>query len=175
MPFEDLQDPYGITMWPQYKGRDGCRTPMPWQADEVQAGFSTVEPWLPVSAAQQARAVDRQQAAPDSVLKTAQALLAWRRATPLLREGSIRFVDAPESVLMFERRLDPADATGAPQECMLLAFNTSDQPVELLLPAGWQGVALQTGTPLGASARLGADGLRLQIDPLGAAVALATA
>ncbi|NZD46798.1 GntR family transcriptional regulator, partial [Sphaerotilus sulfidivorans] len=42
------------------------------QADEAQAGFSTVEPWLPVSAAQQARAVDRQQAAPDSVLKTAQ-------------------------------------------------------------------------------------------------------
>ena len=175
VPFERLQDPYGLAFWPEFKGRDGCRTPMPWQTDEVQAGFSTAEPWLPVSAAQQARAVDRQQAAPDSVLKTAQALLAWRRATPLLREGSIRFVDAPESVLMFERRLDPADATGAPQECMLLAFNTSDQPVELLLPAGWQGVALQTGTPLGASARLGADGLRLQIDPLGAAVALATA
>ena len=30
--FEDLQDPYGITMWPEFKGRDGCRTPMPWQA-----------------------------------------------------------------------------------------------------------------------------------------------
>ncbi|MEO8410970.1 MAG: alpha-amylase family glycosyl hydrolase [Propionivibrio sp.] len=28
--FEDLQDPFGITMWPEYTGRDGCRTPMPW-------------------------------------------------------------------------------------------------------------------------------------------------
>lgn len=38
--FEDLQDPYGITMWPEYKGRDGCRTPMPWQAKAVDLGFS---------------------------------------------------------------------------------------------------------------------------------------
>jgi glycosidase len=30
LAFEDLQDPYGITMWPEFKGRDGCRTPMPW-------------------------------------------------------------------------------------------------------------------------------------------------
>lgn len=26
--FEDLQDPYGIQFWPEYKGRDGCRTPL---------------------------------------------------------------------------------------------------------------------------------------------------
>ncbi|MFM2348048.1 MAG: hypothetical protein RL654_2801 [Pseudomonadota bacterium] len=168
VPFERLQDPYGLAFWPEFKGRDGCRTPMPWQADEVQAGFSTAEPWLPVSAAQQARAVDRQQAAPDSVLKTAQALLAWRRATPLLREGAIRFRDAPDAVLMFERRLDRADA---PQKCMLLAFNTADQPVEVQLPMDWLGLTLQTDTPLGATARLSSDGLHLLIDPLGAAIA----
>ena len=27
--FEQLQDPYGKTMWPKFKGRDGCRTPFP--------------------------------------------------------------------------------------------------------------------------------------------------
>ena len=26
--FDDLQDPYGIEFWPEFKGRDGCRTPM---------------------------------------------------------------------------------------------------------------------------------------------------
>ena len=25
--FEDLQDPFGIEFWPDFKGRDGCRTP----------------------------------------------------------------------------------------------------------------------------------------------------
>jgi alpha-glucosidase len=29
-------------------GRDGCRTPMQWEAND-HAGFSEVEPWLPVS------------------------------------------------------------------------------------------------------------------------------
>ena len=48
--FEDLQDPYGIEFWPEFKGRDGCRTPMVWQAGAVNAGFSTAEKtWLPVS------------------------------------------------------------------------------------------------------------------------------
>ena len=46
--FEDLQDPYGITFWPNFKGRDGCRTPMPWenldnsQPNAHNAGFSEV-------------------------------------------------------------------------------------------------------------------------------------
>ena len=28
--FHELTDPPGITFWPDYKGRDGCRTPMVW-------------------------------------------------------------------------------------------------------------------------------------------------
>ena len=31
LTFEDLHDPYGIEFWPEYKGRDGCRTPMIWE------------------------------------------------------------------------------------------------------------------------------------------------
>ena len=48
--FEDLQDPYGIEFWPEFKGRDGCRTPMVWQSDNQTGGFSTGKPWLPVPA-----------------------------------------------------------------------------------------------------------------------------
>ena len=37
--FEDLQDPYGIQFWPEFKGRDGCRTPMVWET-QSNGGFS---------------------------------------------------------------------------------------------------------------------------------------
>ncbi len=30
LAYQDLQDPYGIQFWPEFKGRDGCRTPMVW-------------------------------------------------------------------------------------------------------------------------------------------------
>ncbi len=33
VPFELLQDLYGRAFWPEFKGRDGCRTPMPWTAE----------------------------------------------------------------------------------------------------------------------------------------------
>ncbi|WP_300581376.1 alpha-amylase family glycosyl hydrolase, partial [uncultured Pseudoalteromonas sp.] len=67
--FEDLQDPYGITFWPNFKGRDGCRTPMPWDAaDAEQAGFSTVKPWLPVGDAHKSVAVNTQDQDKDSIL-----------------------------------------------------------------------------------------------------------
>ncbi len=34
--FEDLQDPYGIEFWPEFKGRDGCRTPMVWETSQPE-------------------------------------------------------------------------------------------------------------------------------------------
>ena len=47
--FEDLRDPYGIRFWPAFKGRDGCRTPMPWEASRAHAGFTMADKsWLPV-------------------------------------------------------------------------------------------------------------------------------
>jgi len=49
VPFEDLRDPYGIRFWPKFRGRDGCRTPIPWASDNTYSGFSEVKPWLPVS------------------------------------------------------------------------------------------------------------------------------
>jgi alpha-glucosidase len=89
IPLEKLQDPFGITFWPEYKGRDGCRTPMPWSGHERYAGFSEAEPWLPIPEEHRNRAVDVQEAAPDSVLNAFRRFLAWRREHPALRSGSI--------------------------------------------------------------------------------------
>ncbi|WP_022974402.1 alpha-amylase family glycosyl hydrolase, partial [Xanthomonas maliensis] len=128
--FEDLRDPYGITFWPTFKGRDGCRTPMPW-TDAPSAGFTSGTPWLPLGADHRANAVSVQQADPTSVLHAVQAFLAWRKQHPALREGSIRFAQTAEPVLMFER----AHAG----QTLLLAFNLSAVPAMASLPAGkWQ-------------------------------------
>ena len=54
VPYESLRDPYGIAFWPAFKGRDGCRTPMPWDSSE-RGGFSSAKPWLPVPRAAPAR------------------------------------------------------------------------------------------------------------------------
>ena len=125
VPFESLQDPYGITFWPTFKGRDGCRTPMPWNGG-INAGFSMGEPWLPVPAEHRALAVSLQETAGDSALSGFRAFMAWRKTQPALRWGSIRFIDTPEPVLAFTRQHG--------DETMLVAFNLSKQAVSLALP-----------------------------------------
>ena len=55
--FEELTDPPGIRFWPEYKGRDGCRTPIPWDEGEAPNGFTTGKPWLPVKPPHSALAV----------------------------------------------------------------------------------------------------------------------
>jgi alpha-glucosidase len=128
IPYEKLQDPSGITFWPEYKGRDGCRTPMPWTAQGAFAGFSEVEPWLPIPKEHRGRAVDLQDSAVDSVLNAYRRFLAWRRNHPTLRIGSIRFIDAPKEALALVRE--------HASERIVAAFNLSDRAVTVPLPAG---------------------------------------
>ena len=70
IPYEQLVDPYGIAFYPEFKGRDGCRTPMPWKHDLENAGFcpDTVSPWLPIPPEHRAKAVDISQGQPDPTL-----------------------------------------------------------------------------------------------------------
>jgi len=100
--FEDLRDPYGIAFWPSFKGRDGCRTPMPWD-DSDTAGFTTGLPWLPIPASHRARSVAVQETDPGSTLHAVRTFLRWRASQPALVDGDIRFLDAAEPVLAFER------------------------------------------------------------------------
>ena len=103
VPFERLQDPEAIANWPLTLGRDGARTPMPWTAEAAHAGFSTVEPWLPVDPAHRRIAVDRQRADAGSVLNLARRLLAFRRDHAALRTGGIETLNLPGNLLGFER------------------------------------------------------------------------
>ncbi|MGF1658958.1 MAG: alpha-glucosidase [Rubrimonas sp.] len=105
VPYEMLRDPYGVRFWPDFRGRDGCRTPMPWSASVAHGGFTAGEPWLPVGPDHLSRAVSLQEGDPASPLERARAFLAWRRERPELKSGDIAFHDAEEPVLAFTRSL----------------------------------------------------------------------
>ncbi|MEF0938596.1 beta-galactosidase BglA [Rhizobium sp. BR 362] len=129
LAFEDLRDPYGIRFWPAFKGRDGCRTPMPWEASRVHAGFSTAEKsWLPVPYQQASLAVDKQEADAQSVLHHYRETLAFRKQHAALVDGDMTFLDTEEDVLAFTRRKGG--------ETLLFVFNLSREPVKVALPKG---------------------------------------
>ena len=89
VPFDRLTDPSGLAGWPLYKGRDGCRTPFPWDGELPNGGFSRTEPWLPADPAQAARSAAAQTGEAGSMLELARALIAWRRATAAVRAGAM--------------------------------------------------------------------------------------
>lgn len=126
IPYEQLRDPAGIEFWPRDKGRDGCRTPLPWRADEPFCGFSSGETWLPIPAEHVSKAVDLQDRDSASTLGFFRYFLAWRQRQRPLLDGSIRFLEAPEPILAFERASD-ADRR-------LLVFNLGADPQRWALP-----------------------------------------
>ncbi|MDM9621663.1 alpha-glucosidase [Rhizobium sp. S96] len=129
LAFEDLRDPYGIRFWPAFKGRDGCRTPMPWEAAKAHAGFTTAEKsWLPVPYEQAALAVDAQDGLEGSVLSHYRQTLAFRKSRPVLMDGSMSFIDTNQDLLAFTRTKG--------SETLLFVFNLTRLPAEFRLPVG---------------------------------------
>ena len=126
--FDDLQDPYGIQFWPEYKGRDGCRTPMVWVKDNQNGGFSSGKPWLPVAREHLALAVDAQERAPDALLHHYRRAIAFRHAHRALMRGAMRNIHVSGHVLSFHR-----EEAG---EELFCAFNLGHDPSSLYLPDG---------------------------------------
>ena len=130
LTFEQLQDPYGITFWPEFKGRDGCRTPMPWQQHEHHAGFSTRSPWLPIPAQHQTLAVNAQDHDPQSMLAFSRQMIKWRKQHPQLCLGDISAVNASHEILSFRR-----NHHGTPELLCLFNFATRAQTIEVPMTA----------------------------------------
>ncbi|GGO87376.1 alpha-glucosidase [Marinobacterium nitratireducens] len=155
LAYDDLVDPYGITFWPEFKGRDGCRTPHPWQAGVPGAGFSSAKPWLPVPAEHHERAVSRQQSDETSVLNSYRRFLAWRQQHPALIRGDIEMLDSGDKVLAFTRSLD--------DERLLVILNLDAEPGRIELTGDWRllplPVAFNAGTLLDGTAELPAYGV----------------
>lgn len=147
-----LQDPFGIEFWPDFKGRDGCRTPMAWNDTEPNAGFSEAQPWLPVAQDHVAHNIRAQQSDPASVLNFYKSFLQWRSGHNALIKGDIRFVEAGKHLLVLERALNGKTITAC--------FNLADQP------AFWHADAEQCGNYLFGE-NSGIMENELKLDPYG--------
>jgi alpha-glucosidase len=103
--------------------RDGARTPMPW-------GGAWTNPWLPVGGG---TTVAEQQSDPDSILSFTRELIARRRSTQDLLEGSYERLDAPAGVWAYRRGTST-----------VVAINLADEPARFeghdLAP--WDGAVL---------------------------------
>ncbi len=145
VPFEKLKDPEAIANWPATLGRDGARTPLPWEERAVNAGFSAAEPWLPIDASHVSRAIDRQNRDQDSVLNFTRRVIAFRKASAALRLGTIVFLPSPETCVAFIRSFGPEKA--------LCVFNIGDAPVAFSPPdtGGWS-VRIETNARTGGAA-----------------------
>lgn len=133
IPFEKVRDPWGLTLWPEWKGRDGCRTPMPWYSNQPHAGFSscTENTWLPIPDVHTRMAVDVQEIDLKSPLHFTRKFLAWRKTQPVLVHGDINFIDLDDDmIIVFERVLDRAS--------ILCAFNLGAEDKIVTLPSGVQ-------------------------------------
>jgi alpha-glucosidase len=78
-------------------GRDRSRHPVQWDASP-KGGFTTGEPWLPV-VDPETRNVEAQREDPESLLSLYRELIALRRRFG----GGMRFLDAPDGVLAYDR------------------------------------------------------------------------
>lgn len=123
---DQLRDPVGDLYWPYDGGRDGCRTPMPWDAGLPNLGFSEGEPWLPAAPEHRGLSVAEQAEDPDSNLAFAREMLAFRKSSAALLLGEIEMLESRDPVLAFVRRED--------DEALACIFNLSAEPQFVELP-----------------------------------------
>jgi alpha-glucosidase len=121
----ELRDPFGIEYFPEFRGRDGSRTPLPWQDDARHAGFTAGTPWLPVPPEHARLSVAAQEADRASPLQSWRELIAWRKAHPALVSGDLTLLEVPTPLIGFSRT--------CPEERLFLVFNPSARPVKLSL------------------------------------------
>ncbi|THG31139.1 glycoside hydrolase family 13 protein [Naasia lichenicola] len=102
IPDADREDPVFSRTNGERVGRDGCRVPIPWEADAPAYGFNaTGESWLPQPREWRDLARDTQQGVPGSTLELYRATLA-ERSRRELGTGSIEWLsDYGDDVVAF--------------------------------------------------------------------------
>jgi alpha-glucosidase len=136
----EIQDPPGRKYWPFYKGRDACRTPIPWTASPG-AGFTSGKPWLPLNPDYRAVNVAAQRDNPESVLSFYRKMIWLRKKTPALQVGDFRAVGRPSYRAM-------AFLRETKSQTVLVALNFFESACDLALqeplPAGSWRLLLST-------------------------------
>ncbi|MFG1265449.1 alpha-amylase family glycosyl hydrolase [Xanthobacter aminoxidans] len=137
IPPERVQDPFEKNVPGLGLGRDGARTPMQWD-DGPFAGFSTVEPWLPLADDFTEVNVKRERGEAASLLTLTRALLALRRAHPALSVGLWSPVAAVGDLVAYLRQGEG--------EGLLVALNLGGNPLSATLPEATGGGRLLLST-----------------------------
>jgi alpha-glucosidase len=165
IPHDRVQDPFEKNVPGRGHGRDPERTPMQWDASPG-AGFSEVDPWLPLPDDYAEVNVEAQRDDPHSMLSFYRRLLALRRGSPALEVGSFQTVAAHGDVLVYLRRGREGE------DSFLVALNLGGNPHDVNAPAALAGtVAVSThlereGERVEGPFRLGPDeGLVIRLDP----------
>lgn len=125
IPDQAAHDPVAHNLPGLGLGRDGCRTPMQWDAGRY-AGFSSVKPWLPLETNYQERNVAALQADDTSIYHLHRRLIALRRRHPALQTGGYRPLAPGGDVLAFVRE--------AGEERICVVLNMGAAPAEMNLP-----------------------------------------
>ena len=108
IPLHKMQDPWGIEFAPTFLGRDTCRTPMVWRADQPNGGFSNAnETWLPVAEAHLSRAGLDEAENDASVYNQMAAFLKWRKSQPaMMSANQMSELSGDDSQIIFDRISD---------------------------------------------------------------------
>ena len=151
--FSDLKDPYGVEFWPEFKGRDGCRTPMVWDREQANGGFSTAEKtWLPVPSIHLGQAAAQAEGDADALLHHYRRAIAFRSHNIEFQKGSMAGVSADGNILNFCRNYE--------SRSIFCAFNIGDTSEFTKLPSGsWAPIGEELETGL-----IGANG-KIKLDP----------
>jgi alpha-glucosidase len=119
---EEVRDPFEKNVPGLGVGRDGCRTPMQWDATPY-AGFSTSRPWLPLPDDYVHENVRNLSADPASILNLYKALIGLRKQHPALVAGSYEPIAADDDLLIYRRR--------SGDDAAVIVLNLGADPVSL--------------------------------------------
>ncbi len=119
---DQVRDPFEKNVPGIGVGRDGCRTPMQWNATS-HAGFSTATPWLPLSDDFAQENVINLEADTRSILALYRALIDLRKKLPQLMSGDYVPIAAQGDMLLYRRQR--AGAT------VVIALNLGAEPVSI--------------------------------------------
>jgi alpha-glucosidase len=133
IPPDRVQDPFEKNVPGIGVGRDGARTPMQWDTSP-HAGFSTIEPWLPLTNDWHSENIENQTRDATSFYNLYRRLIACRRKSCALTEGAYRPVVARGELLLYVRE--------CPEERVLVALNLGDEAISVAFPGGLRGRVL---------------------------------
>ena len=135
-------DPVSVRNSGATHGRDGCRTPMPWDSSTYN-GFSTSDPWIDAEPRPPEQTVDGQRADPDATVHRYRSLLAMRRQHPDLWRAPLEWIETRTPRVAALRRCSIA-----------VVANLADHRTSVRLGSpGWQPVfASQQGSRLDSPA-----------------------